>query len=588
MNKVENQILLMLYQNASLSQRELSKKISCSLGMVNKCITMLKKNHYLDERGRLTDLALTEINRNKPQKAIILAAGLGMRMTPINHDISKGLLTIHNKTIIENTITKLKEKNIETIYIVVGYMKEQYEFLIDKYHVHLLVNNKYRETNNAYSLFLARKYIHNSYIIPCDIFLKDNIFHEHEFASWYLFNQQQQNNNSYKISKSGFLEFSKNELNRYAPLGIAYLNQQDSKILKTALDNIDSHVFEQHHYYWENICFENNIRFNAYLSNQCYEINTFEDLRELDIQSPNLKSEIIDIITDSLDTSIQNIQNITLSKKGMTNRSFLFETEKGKYMMRIPGEGTDQLINRQEEGTVYQTIHDYHIADEVIYFNKDNGYKLTEYIPDSRVCDPFNQRDLVICMKFLKQFHNLNLKVPHVFDLFEKINYYEKLRGHHPSLYYDYALTKKKIYELKTMIDQLPKHHALTHIDAVPDNFLIYHENGEEKIRLIDWEYASMQDTDVDIAMFCIYSMYDKEQCDQLIDIYYENSCSEQIRLKIYCYIAVCGLLWSNWCEYKYTLGVEFGEYSLAQYHYAKDFYTFAKNYQEEHHLCQQ
>ena len=47
----------------------------------------------------------------------------------------------------------------------------------------------------------------------------------------------------------------------------------------------------------------------------------------------------------------------------------------------------------------------------------------------------------------------------------------------------------------------------------------------------------------------------------------------KEIRIKIYCYIAACGLLWSNWCEYKRSLGVEFGEYSLRQYRYAKDYY---------------
>ena len=47
-------------------------------------------------------------------------------------------------------------------------------------------------------------------------------------------------------------------------------------------------------------------------------------------------------------------------------------------------------------------------------------------------------------------------------------------------------------------------------------------------------------------------------------------------RVKIYCYIAMCGLLWSNWCEYKRQLGVEFGEYSLMQYRYAKEYYKYA------------
>jgi thiamine kinase-like enzyme len=84
-----------------------------------------------------------------------------------------------------------------------------------------------------------------------------------------------------------------------------------------------------------------------------------------------------------------------------------------------------------------------------------------------------------------------------------------------------------------------------------------------------------MQDPHVDIAMFAIYSLYDKARTDSLINIYFDNQCSKSTRLKIYCYIAACGLLWSNWCEYKAALGVEFGEYSLRQYRYAKDFYRY-------------
>ena len=114
---------------------------------------------------------------------------------------------------------------------------------------------------------------------------------------------------------------------------------------------------------------------------------------------------------------------------------------------------------------------------------------------------------------------------------------------------------------------------CLTHIDAVPDNFFFVEQDGKEEIRLIDWEYAGMQDPHVDIAMFCIYSLYDRKQIDKLINIYFEGNCSRDARTKIYCYIAACGLLWSNWCEYKRNLGVEFGEYSLRQYRYAKDYY---------------
>ena len=86
-----------------------------------------------------------------------------------------------------------------------------------------------------------------------------------------------------------------------------------------------------------------------------------------------------------------------------------------------------------------------------------------------------------------------------------------------------------------------------------------------------------MQDPHVDIAMFSIYSMYSKEQIDRLIDIYFQNECDQTTRAKIYAYVAACGLLWSNWCEFKHNLGVEFGEYSLRQYRYAKDYYKYCR-----------
>ena len=92
-----------------------------------------------------------------------------------------------------------------------------------------------------------------------------------------------------------------------------------------------------------------------------------------------------------------------------------------------------------------------------------------------------------------------------------------------------------------------------------------------------------MQDPHVDIAMFCLYAMYDREEIDRLIDLYFENQCPEEIRTKIYCYMAVCGLLWSNWCEYKRNLGVEFGAYSLKQYRYAKDYYKLAAERMKAH-----
>lgn len=236
------------------------------------------------------------------------------------------------------------------------------------------------------------------------------------------------------------------------------------------------------------------------------------------------------------------------------------------------------MINRRNEYAVYQQLQGKGITDPVIYMSPENGYKITEYIPGARTCDSQNKEDVKKCMKYLREFHDLNLKVEHEFNLYGQIEYYESLWNGETSIYRDYKETKENVWKLKQYIDQQPKQISLTHIDAVCDNFLL----KDNRIFLIDWEYAGMQDVHVDIAMFAIYAMYDREQVDQLIDAYFSEGVSKKVRLKIYCYIAVCGLLWSNWCEYKRMCGVEFGEYSIRQYRYAKEYYRIVKKELEE------
>ena len=293
-----------------------------------------------------------------------------------------------------------------------------------------------------------------------------------------------------------------------------------------------------------------------------------------------LTNEIVEIIKKTFNCSKDDIKNVELLKKGMTNKSFSFCINYDKFIMRIPGEGTDELINRDEEAQVYEKIKDLKLCDDLYFINAENGYKITKYIPDSRVCDCNNQDDLKKAMKRLYDFHKMNLKVDHEFDIFGKINFYESLWTS-KSCYSDYQETKEKVFKLKSFIDNTKKDYCLTHIDAVPDNFLFCKVGNEEDIRLIDWEYAGMQDPQVDIAMFCIYALYDKkEQVDNIIDLYFMNTpdkkASIEERTKIYCYVSSCGFLWSNWCEYKKQLGIDFGDYALKQYDYAKTYYDYA------------
>lgn len=118
------------------------------------------------------------------------------------------------------------------------------------------------------------------------------------------------------------------------------------------------------------------------------EINTYEQLRDLDSDSEQLKSDAIAVIAEQLQVNQKEIVEISVLKKGMTNRSFLFSCKGKKYIMRIPGEGTSQLISRKEEADVYRAISGKGICDDPVYINPANGYKITAFLEGVRPCDP--------------------------------------------------------------------------------------------------------------------------------------------------------------------------------------------------------
>lgn len=576
MNKQEADVLKSLFLEPFINQRILADLCGHSLGVVNRSLKNLITEGYLDEQLKLTTKAKSEMALLAPKNAVILAAGFGMRMVPINTQSPKALLEVNGETIIERTIKQLHEIGITEIYVVVGFMKEQLEYLIDKYGVELVVNEHYAEKNNLHSLCLVADHISNTYIIPCDIWCRANPYSRNELYSWYLVKDLVDDESMVRVNRKMELAVTTDGQAGNMMVGISYLAEPQASIVRDRLKAFDKdRRYEKS--FWEEALIDKD-RMIVYTkvvhSTDTVEINTFEQLRELDENSNNLKSDAIEIIADALQINKNEIVDINILKKGMTNRSFLFSCRNQRYIMRIPGEGTDLLIKRDEEATVYDVIKDKGICDDIVYINPLNGYKITKYLESSRVCDSDNEEDLARCMKKLRDFHALNLKVAHEFDIFKQIDFYESLWDGAPSVYRDYMSTKTKVFELKEYIVNCKSKMCLTHIDAVPDNFLF---TADGDIRLIDWEYAGMQDPHVDIAMFCIYALYDRTQVDRLIDIYFENECEKQTRLKIYCYIAACGLLWSNWCEYKRSLGVEFGEYSLRQYRYAKEYYKIFK-----------
>ena len=570
MNVQELDILNAIRKNPKVNQREIANQSGYSLGFVNRVVKELQEEKWLSPTGELSKKAKTFIKENQPQRAIILAAGFGMRMVPINTEIPKGLMEVKGEVLIERMIRHLHEVGITDIQVVVGFMKERYEYLIDEFQVKLVVNSEYQVKNNLYSLSKVKSSLDKTYIIPCDIWSEENPFSDFEPYSWYMVTNEQSIESTVRVNRKRELVMIDETEEGNQMIGLSYVMGEEATLIQEKLQEF-SKKSSYDHEFWECTLQDKNkwiIPSKVVNSKQLIEINTYEQLREIDGNSANLQTDAISIIQDCFNVEVDEIKNITVLKKGMTNRSFLFECQNQKYIMRIPGEGTDYLINRKEEADVYQALENRQICDDVLYMNPDNGYKITAYLEDATNCDAENWDEVEACMTKLREFHELNLKVDHRFDIFGQIDFYESLWNGEKSYFKDYETTKTAIFELKKWIDTLEKNETLVHIDAVPDNFLFI----KDGIRIIDWEYAGMQDPHVDIAMFSIYSLYSREQVDHLIDLYFKEEVSPIIRTKIYAYIASAGLLWSNWCEYKRSLGIDFGEYSLCQYRYAKEY----------------
>ncbi len=587
MNVFSADLLLFLADASFRSQRELAERSGLSLGLVNRSLQELKNEGLLDGDFSLTERAASLLAARRPQRAVILAAGYGMRMVPVS-STPKALLEVRGERLIERLIRQLQDVGITDISIVVGYRKELFDYLIDTYGVSLIFNPDYAEKNNLFSLSLVADRLENCYVLPCDLWCQENPFRRNELISWYLVSEEENPASSdVRVSR-------KRELVRVPPsaagnrmIGISYLCGESGEVVRNRIVTL-SRESRDRTAFWENALYDEDrmiVHARIFPAGDAVEINTYEQLRELDSASGNLQADALHQIGEVFGVSPEEIRDISVLKKGMTNRSFLFTVHGEQYIMRIPGEGTDRLISRKQEADVYAAIRGKGLCDDPVFLDPKSGYKITRYLPGARVCDDRREEDLARCMEKLRSFHAMKLQVGHDFDLFGQILFYESLWPDGQSVYRDYEQTKAAVFALKPWLDAQEKEICLTHIDAVRDNFLFCMLPGEkeERLQLVDWEYAGMQDPHVDLAMFALYAFYDRAELDHLIDLYFENRCPKAARVKIYAYVAVCGLLWSNWCEYKSSLGVEFGEYSLRQYRYAKDFCRLAQ--QEREHL---
>lgn len=225
--------------------------------------------------------------------AIILAAGMGTRLLPYTDKKPKSLIPIKNEPIIERQIRFLNEANIENITIVVGYLAEQFEYLVEKYQVNLIYNPLYDKYNNLYSLFLARNYLDSTYIIEADVFLLENIFlkssstnNSIEYAINRLTDQEEWVLSFDKNMKINSFDIKVPDRIDYTLSGISYWAKNESFKLKKWIEQSIENNEGLEYMYWDSIVKDNLENIQLYMQvlepRDCYEVDTAEQLHTLE------------------------------------------------------------------------------------------------------------------------------------------------------------------------------------------------------------------------------------------------------------------------------------------------------------------
>jgi len=586
MNKNYFQVIELMLKNPQVSQREIAAALSISPAYVNKIIAAMEENGFLSENGNgkkvPTKKALVEFDACKVDNAVIMAAGFGSRFVPLCYTTPKGLLEVFGERMIERQIKQLKEAGIHDITVVVGYLKESFEYLIDKYDVKLVYNPDFKTKNNLSTLYHVRHELKNTYILSSDNWLRENMYRSHEYDSWYSAVKMKGKTSEWVLKTglndkiTGVKVGGKDDWVMYGPV---FFSKDFSKKIKPLIEKAYKRD-DSDDWYWEDVYMRNikNLTMFAHKQkdNQVYEFESLDEIRLFDPSyleaSHNKWLELIAKIFKKDERCITHLKPL---KFGMTNKSFLFRIENEDYIFRIPGEGTEDLINRKEEHEVYKTVAPLNLSDTVIYFDPDSGVKISKFVEGCHNADARSEHDLKLCMQAARKLHNSGLTVSHSFDFRERIAWYEKLTEKKNGIFYnDYREVRTKMDELLDMLDSMPKNRCLTHIDLIPDNLIIQGET----IKLIDWEYAGMCDPLADIAMFAIYAYYDNAELEHLMHLYFEREPDREERIRIYSYTALSGFLWALWTCYKEALGISFDEYGLKMYRYAKDYYKRVKD----------
>lgn len=202
---------------------------------------------------------------------------------------------------------------------------------------------------------------------------------------------------------------------------------------------------------------------------------------------------------------------------GLTNHTYRVVMPDGEeYVVRLPGEGTEEMIVRRDEEISTRLACDLGVDAELLYFGSD-GAKITRYIPNAQtmssetIKDPVRIRQV---SEIFRKIHSCGVDTKVPFEVFDMAAGYEKIIfDKSVPMFSDYDSIKKRVMEIKNEISNLICAKKVPcHNDPLCENWVV----GDDKMYLIDWEYAGMNDGMWDLADVSIEAGFDSE-CDRLL-----------------------------------------------------------------------
>ena len=274
----------------AMSQRDIAEKIGASLGTVNKALKELEEMGYISS-GAITSEGCSALEPYRVQRAIFVAAGFGSRLVPVTLNTPKPLVRVNGVRIIETLLDAVVNAGIEEIYIVRGYLGDQFDLLLSKYPMIKFIDNPmYNEANNISSAMCARFLLENAYVLESDLLLKNpDLITKYQYQSNFLGIKCDRTDDWGVKVKDGIIkeQFVGGEgSDIYQLIGISYWTAEDGKKLSEDIEKIYNMPGGKERY-WDqvslNYCKKNyNVAIRECQFSDIVEIDTFNELKAID------------------------------------------------------------------------------------------------------------------------------------------------------------------------------------------------------------------------------------------------------------------------------------------------------------------